>query len=86
MSQEPDYSMEAITKTMLDHAELTNKIRKSEIERYKEQYPDCEIPENLKEKFNVYKAVSEMALQIALIRMFLNDHLNEHEETQNNCK
>ena len=31
MSQEPDYSMEAITKTMLDHAELTNKIRKSEI-------------------------------------------------------
>ncbi len=68
MSNEPDYSMESIYGHMQDHAKLTNNIRQREIEVYQEQYPNAEIPENLKQKFNVYKAVGEMAREIEMLK------------------
>lgn len=72
MSNEPDYSMTSIYGHMQDHAKLTSNIRQREIEVYQEQYPGAEIPENLKQNFNVYKAVGEMARQIEMLKAQVN--------------
>lgn len=76
---EYDYKIETLGRTFSSNAEIANKRRQENINNFKEFYPDANVPEHLRDDFNVDMALSVMCFEIQQLKMQLKGHLkNEH--------
>lgn len=66
-----DYRIEALGSTFAKHAEITDKQCQQSIQNFKENNPDCPVPEPMKENFNLARALSVMASEIEMLKLQL---------------
>jgi hypothetical protein len=72
MSNEPDYSIEAMIPTFAEHAKQADIGWKNNKETYQEQYPNSELPEHFNNNFNIATALSVMCREIAVLKAQVN--------------
>lgn len=65
---EPDYTLEGLIKTFHEHAEHSDKHMQENMARFKENFPDAELPDHFKEKFNISRALAQMAFEIDMLK------------------
>jgi hypothetical protein len=63
-----DYSIESLSEVFSDHAEKFDRDSKRNIEEYKIKYPDQDLPEHMKENFNLAQALSLICKEIIIIK------------------
>ena len=72
MSNEPDYSIEAMIPTFAEHAKQAEIEWKKQRESYGEQYPASPLPEHFNNNFNIATALSRMCMEIATLKEQVN--------------
>lgn len=66
---EQDYRIETLVSTFLTHACHAEEIRKKMAEKYKEDFPDSELPPHFKDDvFNLSTALSAMCAEIVILK------------------
>ena len=70
-NMDKNYTVEALGYTFFKHAEQYDEALKEDIRKFKENFPDSELPEHMKTGFNVARALSTMACEIEKIKHFL---------------
>lgn len=77
--QQHDYSIEKLSETFADHADLADQHQQFVNTMYAEQNPDQELPQHMGNPFNAAKAFSVMANEIAQLKKWIRDHMQyEH--------
>lgn len=74
-----DYRLETLASTFSDHAEMIETHQEQINKMYTEQNPGQELPEHMKNPFNIAKALSVMAEELNKLKECSVDHMiNEH--------
>lgn len=68
---EPSYDLESLSRRFYRDATEADKMKEMLMQRRKELFPDEEIPEYMKDQFNVARAFAEMCIEILKIKQFL---------------
>lgn len=63
-----DYRIEELIKTFHEHAQNFVDGKEYRLKMYKEEFPNNEIPDCLKEEFNLAFALSEICTEIAILK------------------
>ena len=65
---EHDYRIQALAGVFSDHADMAEASNQYSVACHKQNYPDQELPEQIMNPFNVAKALSVMAAEIAELK------------------
>ncbi len=68
---EDKYTLEWLSKNFSEHAKFFDEQCKKELEDYKKNYPDSELPEHLKEGFNLPRALAVICFEIQIMKQRL---------------
>lgn len=63
-----DYSIETLITVFAKHAKDAEESQLVMSERFRKLYPDQELPDNMKETFNIAKAFHEICKEISRLR------------------
>ena len=63
-----DYRIESLGSTFARHADELDNQLKIDIEKYKENYPDSELPVHFQNPFSIARALSVMACEIEKLK------------------
>ena len=66
-----DYSLENLISIFKKHANQSDKNQQEIIRYYKENFPDSELPEYMKDNFNISYALSVMCCEIEKLKTLL---------------
>lgn len=67
-----DYRIETLSRTFLNHAEKAERKHEESVMNHRDAFPDSEIPEWMDDPFNLSRALSVMAAEIARLKMICN--------------
>lgn len=69
MDKDNDYRIENLAFLFEKHAEQADFNHQQFIKKYREDFPDSELPEHLSNEFNIARALSVMAAEIEKLKM-----------------
>ena len=67
-----DYRIETLAKAFSDHADKCDKSHQRRIRDHCESFPNSEVPEWMKDHFNISRALSVMAAEIERLKTICN--------------
>jgi len=76
------YSLEFLVLNFDNHSKLADEHLKFAIEKYKENFPDQDLPLSFSENFNISKSLSFICTEIQKIKTLLSKC---NEKTHNRC-
>ena len=67
-----DYRIETLSATFSKHAEKADENHQESIKNHNEAFPESDLPEWMEDPFNLSRALSVMAEEIARLKMICN--------------
>ncbi len=65
---EQDYTLAGLSATFSQHADMAEEHRKFAIEKYKENFPDQEVPPHLLNDFNISRALCVICCELERLK------------------
>lgn len=72
MQDTNDYRLESLSGTFLKHAEKGDENHRMQVENLKNNFPDQELPDHMKNPFNIARALSVMAAELEKLKIRCN--------------